>query len=438
MSFLAPWALAAGALAALAIAALHLLSRQRPPEAPFPTARFVPEGTARATRMVPRPTDLPLLALRVVALLLLAAGFAGPVPTRGGARIGRIVMVEDAVPAARDSARHWLREGDVVVPFGDSARAMPAAGWRATGAPPAGPLHPPAPWLSPALAAAIGGAAPLAARVDSIELLLVAATTPRTDAASAALRAQWSGAVRAVHVAARPRAVPAMTVEVRWPTAGDSGAANPASIVAWGRGRSAYLPLRRVPLPAGTVLARWDDGAPAVVEERVGEGCVRHVGFVRPPSGDLLLRPSARRLLEAMAAPCAGAGPAPLDDAGRAEARAVLASFAQGPARIAAATMLGDERRSPYTLPLLVAGALLLLAESVVRRLSFRGSKATEESSPWSLSFRGSSATEEPSSQAVQASVATTTAEKVPQSLRSLGMTKEVLRSLGVRRKPSE
>jgi hypothetical protein len=50
-------------------------------------------------------------------------------------------------------------------------------------------------------------------------------------------------------------------------------------------------------------VAWFGDGAPAVTEQPLGDGCVRRVHF-DAPEGDVLLGASARGLLAALAAPC--------------------------------------------------------------------------------------------------------------------------------------
>lgn len=72
-----PAFLVAGALAMLVPLALHLIRRRPPGRAPLPTARFLVEDPRKAVR-VSRPTDLPLLVLRMLLLLLLGFGLARP------------------------------------------------------------------------------------------------------------------------------------------------------------------------------------------------------------------------------------------------------------------------------------------------------------------------------------------------------------------------
>ncbi|HEU4455238.1 MAG TPA: BatA domain-containing protein [Longimicrobium sp.] len=77
ITFGAPLLLLAGALAALVPLALHLIRRRPPTRAALPTARFLSED-ARTSVRLSRPTDLLLLALRMLLLLLAGAALARP------------------------------------------------------------------------------------------------------------------------------------------------------------------------------------------------------------------------------------------------------------------------------------------------------------------------------------------------------------------------
>lgn len=77
LTFALPGFLLAGALAMLLPLALHLIRRRPPVRAPLPTARFLVEDPRNAVR-VSRPTDLRLLALRMLLLLLLGLALARP------------------------------------------------------------------------------------------------------------------------------------------------------------------------------------------------------------------------------------------------------------------------------------------------------------------------------------------------------------------------
>src|SRR3990172_12322119 len=76
LSFLNPvflWALPAAAIPLL----IHLLSRRRLPEVPFPTVQFLRALEPREIRRI-RLRELLLLLLRTLAVLLLVLAFARP------------------------------------------------------------------------------------------------------------------------------------------------------------------------------------------------------------------------------------------------------------------------------------------------------------------------------------------------------------------------
>lgn len=77
LTFGTPAFVLAGALAALVPLALHLIRRRPPARAPLPTERFLTPDPRTSVR-VSRPTDLLLLALRMLLLILAGAAFARP------------------------------------------------------------------------------------------------------------------------------------------------------------------------------------------------------------------------------------------------------------------------------------------------------------------------------------------------------------------------
>jgi hypothetical protein len=77
ITFGSPAFLLAGALAALVPLALHLIRRRPPGRAPLPTERFLTPDPRTSVR-ISRPTDVLLLALRMLLLVLAGAGFARP------------------------------------------------------------------------------------------------------------------------------------------------------------------------------------------------------------------------------------------------------------------------------------------------------------------------------------------------------------------------
>jgi hypothetical protein len=105
LSFAAPWIMMVAGAGAVGVFVLHLLSVRRPPELALPTARFVVHGESRAVARRPRPTDLLLLLLRMLALLLAGAAFAGVQCASRNDLQRELVVVEATLLA--DSAR-WM------------------------------------------------------------------------------------------------------------------------------------------------------------------------------------------------------------------------------------------------------------------------------------------------------------------------------------------
>jgi len=413
VSFAAPAFFVTGALAALVIVALHFLARQRPRAAPFPTARFVPERTARAPSRALQPTDLLLLLLRVLAVLALGAAFARP--EWEGARDGtrRIVVVDRSwavasAAQARDSALAVLRPGDALVVFDSTAhvvRADAADSLRLLA------IVPRRGSISGALVAAQQAAADLATHADSLELVLVSpAAREELDDATWLVRAQWPGAIRHVRVMA-PRDVminiggivirggkedplltsglgrraPAFGVRVvrvvrngatrsdsvwaadsggilvRWPSTMAGGDTANALVV--GNGVVVARVARDTPPNNGAPMAWWNDGRVAAVERRTRTGCIRDVRVGVPSAGDLVLRESFRRAFDALVAPCGGLrDPIVASDSLVARLRG---AGALAPARTW--TRAGDAV-PPLARWLLVSAAVLLIAEPLLRR----------------------------------------------------------------------
>lgn len=429
MTLLAPWILVAAGTVALGVVALHLLALQRPPAAPFPTARFVPDAPARAASRALRPTDRWLLLLRVLAVLLLGAAFARPVMEPARAPVRQVVVVDRgrAVASAgelRDSVAALVRPGDAVVLLDSVARTVSFAAPESLAAALAAPVATRTS-LSAGLLAAQRLAAALADSTDSVRVVVVSPLAEESlDAATAAVRGEWPGAVRVVRVSARAPdagAVPALDVaHIDVTDPGDdalalaarlAGLARPDAAVrlrrtapgaadsAWARAGGGVLLVwpadgavpvgwtpRETPdtvsaLAAGgavlvATLARhavppadslhvarlwWSDGLPAAVEAPLGAGCVRTVGVGLPEAGDLVLRASFHRLLAELAVPCGGAiAPAPAADSALGWLRG------NGAATVAVART--GARPAPLVPWLLAAGLLLLLVEPLLRR----------------------------------------------------------------------
>ena len=423
MTFLAPlWFAVAGA-AALGVIALHLVSTSRPPAAPFPTARFVPEGDARAIARTAQPTDLLLLALRIVALLLLGAGAAQPVRKIAGKATGRVLVIDrsrSALSDVRDSAVALWRPGDALVLFdsaahgvvvaeSDSLRGLESGGERGA--------------LSSAVVAALRARRALESRVDSVEMILISPiTSDEIDAATPALVAQWRGRVRIVRTSPpqvmrpvvslqsadvtdplrptlgalpSPRMIPglgtsesapagAVAVVRSAPSPADSAAARAGTaIVYWppgenSRARAAGVSSGNATLVAmlsaadtdavatggGHTVARWADGRPAALERVMGKGCIRSVRFGVSSAGDVALQPAFVAVAHRLLGPCARA------NTSAAASDSIVSALRWTPLQ-APATILASERnaRNSRAAAWLVAAALLLLiAELFVRR----------------------------------------------------------------------
>jgi hypothetical protein len=355
MTFLAPWALAIGALGVAGMVLLHLIARQRPAVYLLPTARFIPEHDTLVSRAAARPSDLLLLAVRVLLLLAASAAFARPAFTSHRITRARIVML-DRSSAVADPADAWRRArvlldsgaANVLITFDVRARRIdiPATGnssLAATAAPQG------AGSMSAALIAARRIAGALAQRADSVELVLVSPiASEELDAATDTVRALWPGAMRIERVALRddPGAAPlladvlplddplgpsmigvpvgtaARAVRLRRTaslSASDSAVARAGGAIVWWDTTAAPFATeglsdghdvivgtfaRRALRGAGVVVARWADGSGAAQELPLGAGCVRTVGIGLSSSGDLPLRPAFQRVVRRLLSPC--------------------------------------------------------------------------------------------------------------------------------------
>ena len=212
MTFLAPWALWVAAGVSAAVIALHILASRNPRVTPLPTARFIPDVPLRATARALRLSDVLLMLVRVAAVMLVGVAFARPELTRARRAVGRVVVVDAsrslASPAeAVDSAGRLLARGDLLITFDSSARLVRDGGTDSLRAALAGTAASrPRGSLSTALAAAMRAASSLRSDADSVEIVLVSPlTADEWDGATNAIRADWAGRVRLVHVAAARR-----------------------------------------------------------------------------------------------------------------------------------------------------------------------------------------------------------------------------------------
>jgi hypothetical protein len=211
LQFARPALLAAGILAALVPLLLHLIARRPPERMALPTARFLQPDARTAIRLRRRPTDLLLLALRMLLLALLGAAAAGPawLPRQRG--MAELVLLDrsgamdgQAWTVAVGEARRALLGPDgtargALVLF-DSAAAPVVPGevtaalfdsLAAAGPGRAAPDYAAALRAVPASARGLGGA-------DSVRVTMLSAL--RWDGwrpgLSAVRRAAWPGAIR--------------------------------------------------------------------------------------------------------------------------------------------------------------------------------------------------------------------------------------------------
>jgi len=210
ITFGTPAFLLAGALAALVPLALHLIRRRPPARAPLPTERFLTPDPRTSIR-VSRPTDLLLLALRMLLLLLAGAAFARPVWLPSARGTSEIVLLDRG--AAGVSADGWQQgvaaarqrllgadgaaRGELVL-FDTAAvrmprrRVTPALFDSLAAAPPSA-----LPIRYAAALRAIPGAARDLRGADSVRVTLV--TRPRwggwSDGIAPLRRAAWPGAI---------------------------------------------------------------------------------------------------------------------------------------------------------------------------------------------------------------------------------------------------
>ena len=212
MTFLAPGFLYASMAVAAAIVALHFIVTRQPRAAILPTARFVPDTQATAVAAAPRPTDVPLMLLRVLLILAAGAGLAKPVLTPPRQASARVILVDvsrsarDSI-AIRDSVRTLYREGDAMVLFDSSTRMLAGNVGDSIAA-----LRPSMRRgnVSAALIAALRAGSSLRHRADSMELVIVSPfAKEELDVATDTIRTLWPGSARLVRVASLAQGPPA-------------------------------------------------------------------------------------------------------------------------------------------------------------------------------------------------------------------------------------
>lgn len=349
LSFLAPGYLLAALAAAGALVAAHFIVRRQPRAMTLPTARFVPDAPVLTTGWDRRPSDLLVLALRVLCVLLAGLALAGPFLRERSGATAKLILADRSRAVADtaevlDSIAAIRADGDVVLEYGAGAAKRGS--------------------LSAGLVAAARAASQFRGGPDSVELVIVSSfAAEELDAATARIRSEWPGRARLVRVAAptladsarRPQlagdasdplavslamAAPMTRAETRivrgaiaaadsvwagerrgrvllhWPASGqpDGFVARAARDSVGGvvaRGEALIAPFERrwqlVPALGREAVAWWTDGDPAAAEAALGAGCVRSVAIPVSGAGDFVLRPDFHALVRELMQPCGGA-----------------------------------------------------------------------------------------------------------------------------------
>lgn len=347
MTWLAPWALAAGALGMLGVVAAHLLTRQRPRALALATTRFLPAGMLEATTLQPIPMDRWWLLLRLLILGLLAVGVAQPVATIARVPTRTVLLLDRTLPLpAQRQALTTLSASDAVIAF-DTSAALSAPGAAVTRTSRTSQLSAAlaqlahardslsrgATRLRIAIASGFAGASldPATQSIrellpDSIALLpvvlppdsgiargTVIVHAAGDDPIAATARLLGDSIARAGTIIERSGAL----------TREDSAAATAGATVLWWSTRDANgVPALQALTVASTtwiapmtrdssatqlperVVGWWADGSPAMRESQLGEGCVLRFGAGLPAAGDHTLSLSAQAWLAAVLTSC--------------------------------------------------------------------------------------------------------------------------------------
>ena len=320
MSPLFPGFLIAAGVAAAAVVVLHFLITREPRTDIFPTVRFVPQAKVRSTAVAVKFTDIPLLMLRVAAIVLIGLALAQPHIAVSVKRVARIVMVDTSRAVERDAAwkdvvRERVAGAEAIIAFSDTSGEIEPEGLEQL-------LDAPSVTrgsLSAAMIAAMRAAARAREGADAIELVLLSPLLQEeSDAATSSLRALWPGGIHVIQVkSARPVSADSALSESRphiewaqtgsrlWQkrsqvqTVGGIRAGDATMIFPFERGWQL-----RTADGSPKVIARWIDGEPAAVEIATGAGCLRSIGFKLPEAGDTPLRPDFTRFLDRLSSPC--------------------------------------------------------------------------------------------------------------------------------------
>jgi hypothetical protein len=375
MTFLAPGFLIAAVAAAVGMVLLHFIVTRRPRSIAFPTARFIPDASVAARTRSVQLSDLLLLAVRVLTVLLIGAALARPVFAPRRESVVRVIAADvsgsiASIAEVRDSVRATLRRGDALVAFDTAAWTVESpdslanrSGARMPGS------------LSAGLIEALRSASHVRAGADSVELVIVSpATAEEADRATLSIRREWPGRARLVSVAAAetpdsaklaaspitfaaadrpPYAAARNVVDTIGAVVSDGNV-----LVASFERRWRYVPDS---LGGARVIARWADGEPAAIERDSAESCRKSTVIPVDSTGDMTLRPTFARFVNALDAACSHV------DATR--DTALAAELAGGTPRLASVAEfpVADDLRSPFARWLLIAALALALLEMVLR-----------------------------------------------------------------------
>src|SRR5688500_2447923 len=118
MTFLAPAFFYAPLRVAAAIAALHFIVTRQPRAGGLPTARLVPDMPAPATASATRPSDIPLMLLRMLLVLAAGAGLSKPVIKPSRTATATVILADVSrsvadIGSIRDNVRSTYGNGDV-------------------------------------------------------------------------------------------------------------------------------------------------------------------------------------------------------------------------------------------------------------------------------------------------------------------------------------
>ena len=415
MSFAAPIWLAIAGLVAAGVVVAHLITTSQPRHDVLPTVRFVPQTAPLTVTRTRRPTDLLLLALRLLAVILIGLALAGAHVTRSAAPKVIVIDISPAVAdtaEVADSVRALGADDAVVIMFGDTLGAFTRAVVTEAGR--MSVTNNPS-TLSGALVAAHRA---IAGR-DNAERAQLVIVSPvvreQVDSATQSLLALWPGKVRVARVrsatdivagdpgvlvrasgddpiAALLGSTRAALASARVRVLRGPDAANSAD-TAWARDSGGVLVVWPADLAVGTLprrasvgsaqgiaagphvvvgnfprtydprpghaLVRWLDGESAATERPLGTGCIREVAIPVDAAGDIALRESFRGITNLLTSPCGGARDVTLADL----ASLIPVDDARQPG--AGAATLGDGRLAAW---LSIAALAILLTEQLLRR----------------------------------------------------------------------